>query len=485
MPELIREPGRTTEQRLPAQRSLGASESGPTPAQRVQGGAPGRRWQTRASVAAVSLDAAAATLAAAFATVVAISSTITAAEIAAAAALPAAWVLSLAMQRSYRHGSVGQVGGEFSRVLRSGATLLALVAAGSHGAGAEFGSGFVLVAVCSIVPLTLLGRGILRVQLRRLRARGRCLQRTLLVGPVTAAYNPVARLQFESSHGVEVVGVLDGFDAIEVHVAHTRADAVAVLPGAQIHGDDLRRLAWRIEKTGAELVVFTGLTEIAGHRLTMQSVDLASVVAVAPARLSGPARAVKGVFDRVAAALGLVVLAPLLIPVAVAIWAGDRGNPFFRQSRVGRNGEEFRIWKFRTMVANAEAQMATLVPTEGDALLFKLDRDPRITPIGHWLRRYSVDELPQLVNVVRGEMSLVGPRPQVEAEVRCYGDDIRRRLLVKPGLTGLWQVSGRSDLSVAEWERLDLRYVENWSLGLDLAILWRTVRAVVRAEGAR
>ncbi|MFD0801376.1 sugar transferase, partial [Streptomonospora algeriensis] len=201
--------------------------------------------------------------------------------------------------------------------------------------------------------------------------------------------------------------------------------------------------------------------------------------------LAGARRVIKGLFDRAAAALALAVLAPALLALAVLIRARDRGPALFRQTRVGKDGVEFRLYKFRTMVPGAEDLKGGLrLANEHDGVLFKMRRDPRVTAFGGWLRRYSLDELPQLLNVVRGDMSLVGPRPPLPEEVARYGRDVRRRLVVKPGMTGLWQVSGRSELSWEESVRLDLRYVENWSLTLDVQILWKTWSAVVRGAGA-
>jgi lipopolysaccharide/colanic/teichoic acid biosynthesis glycosyltransferase len=158
---------------------------------------------------------------------------------------------------------------------------------------------------------------------------------------------------------------------------------------------------------------------------------------------------------------------------------------FFRQERVGKNGETFPMLKFRTMVVGAEAMLPSLQDrSQGQGPLFKLRDDPRITSVGAKLRKYSLDELPQILNVLRGDMSLVGPRPPLASEVQTYGNDVRRRLLVKPGMTGLWQINGRSDLSWDESVRFDLYYVENWSVISDLIILWRTGRAVLRSSGA-
>ena len=180
------------------------------------------------------------------------------------------------------------------------------------------------------------------------------------------------------------------------------------------------------------------------------------------------------------------MLAPAFAVIAVAIRATDHGPVFFKQTRVGKNGGTFQVWKFRTMVVDAEARQAHLAELNESAggMLFKMRRDPRITRVGGWLRRWSLDELPQLINVALGEMSLVGPRPALPAEAEKYGFDMQRRHMVKPGITGLWQVSGRSDLPYDEAVRLDVRYVENWSVALDLQILWKTCSAVIRGSGA-
>ncbi len=201
-------------------------------------------------------------------------------------------------------------------------------------------------------------------------------------------------------------------------------------------------------------------------------------------RLSGGSRIIKELVDRVGAAALLLLFAPLLLLIAVAI-KSQPGPVFFRQVRVGRDGKEFVIYKFRTMYVDAEARLAELRHlNEGDGVLFKMRNDPRVTRVGRVLRRYSLDEFPQLFNVLLGQMSLVGPRPPLPSEVAAYADDVRRRLAVKPGMTGLWQVSGRSDLTWEEAVRLDLRYVENWSLPMDLLIMLRTLTAVVRSSGA-
>jgi len=247
----------------------------------------------------------------------------------------------------------------------------------------------------------------------------------------------------------------------------------------------LQRLAWDMEGTGAEMVVAPVLMEVAGPRLNVTGVLGMPLLRVTAPMFTGGRRVVKEIVDRCGSALLLTLLSPLLLVIAVAIKLNDRGPVIYRQRRVGRDGATFTMLKFRTMVTDADAIKQTLAAdNEGAGPLFKMKRDPRITRVGGFLRRYSLDEVPQLFNVVSGKMSLVGPRPPLPEETEQYAPDARRRLLVKPGLTGLWQVSGRSDLTWAESIRLDLRYVEDWSLALDLMILWKTFRAVMGGQGA-
>jgi exopolysaccharide biosynthesis polyprenyl glycosylphosphotransferase len=273
----------------------------------------------------------------------------------------------------------------------------------------------------------------------------------------------------------------DVVDAVEA----AGADTVAVLSCPELDGTELRRLAWQLEESDVDLVVAPALLDVAGPRTTIRPVDGLPLVHVDHPRLSGGRRAAKELFDRASAGLALLLLAPLLLVIGVAIRLTSHGPALFRQTRVGKNGETFTVLKFRSMYVDAEARLAELrAVNEKDSVLFKIREDPRVTRLGRWLRRYSLDELPQLFNVLAGQMSLVGPRPPLPSEVAQYAGDVNRRLVVKPGLTGLWQVSGRSDLSWEESVRIDLRYVENWSLALDAMILWRTVFAVLRSQGA-
>ncbi len=278
--------------------------------------------------------------------------------------------------------------------------------------------------------------------------------------------------------------VVGDVDSVLAAARRCGAHTVAVLSG-QISPEKLRWISWQLEGTNVELVVSPGVAEIAGRRLHIQPVAGLPLLQVEEPAFSGFRRVVKRAFDLVAASLALAVLSPVLITIGLLVRLTSRGPALFTQTRIGVNGREFRIVKFRTMCADAEQKLAALAAAnESDGLLFKMREDPRITRIGRVLRRFSLDELPQLLNVVTGSMSLVGPRPPLPDEVARYGDDVRRRLLVKPGITGLWQISGRSDLSWEESVRLDLRYVEDWSLSLDLQVLWKTARAVMRADGA-
>jgi exopolysaccharide biosynthesis polyprenyl glycosylphosphotransferase len=250
-------------------------------------------------------------------------------------------------------------------------------------------------------------------------------------------------------------------------------------------GVRLRELAWELEKTGTDLCVAPALLDVAGPRTTIRPVAGLPLLHVDHPEFTGTKQVIKDAFDKLVGLSALALTAPVFLFVTLIIRLDDGGPAFFRQTRVGRDGRGFTVYKFRTMVMDAEQRKAELAASnDHDGVLFKMRKDPRITKVGTWLRRWSLDELPQLLNVVRGDMSLVGPRPALPDEAARYGDYVRRRLVVKPGLTGLWQVNGRSDLSWEESVRLDLRYVENWSLVLDLQILWKTLSAVWRGSGA-
>jgi exopolysaccharide biosynthesis polyprenyl glycosylphosphotransferase len=231
--------------------------------------------------------------------------------------------------------------------------------------------------------------------------------------------------------------------------------------------------------------VAPALLDVAGPRTTIRPIAGLPLLHVDHPEFTGARWLIKSVFDRAAAITALVLLFPVLAVLALAIKLGGRGPVLFRQTRVGKNGEAFSLYKFRTMIVDAEQRKAQLIAlNESDGVLFKMRKDPRVTRVGAFLRRYSLDELPQLINVLIGNMSLVGPRPALPAEAILYADHVRRRLAVRPGITGLWQVNGRSDLPWDEAVRLDVRYVENWSFVLDLQILWKTWSAVISGAGA-
>jgi exopolysaccharide biosynthesis polyprenyl glycosylphosphotransferase len=262
-------------------------------------------------------------------------------------------------------------------------------------------------------------------------------------------------------------------------------DAVAVTSDDATRFTYLRELSWSLEGSGVEMLVDPGLVEVAGPRMHIRPLVGFPLLHIEEPHFTGPRRVVKRTTDIVLTALGLVVISPLLLAIALAIKLQDGGPVIFAQKRIGRGGVEFTMYKFRSMRIGAENELASLMElNEGKGGLFKMSDDPRITRLGRFLRSFSLDELPQLLNVLNGTMSLVGPRPHLAHELALMPAHSSRRALVTPGLTGLWQVSGRSDLEGDAAIQLDLRYVENWSLTLDLLILWKTFSAVVRRVGA-
>lgn len=415
------------------------------------------------------------------------------------AALPFLWVVVVGLSRAYEPRFAGVGSEEFRRVGRAGVMLTAAVAVVAYVTKIDVARGYVIIALPLMTVLTLLARYALRRRLHRKRTRLQCMRRVIAVGHQGSVADLVRLLQKERYHGMHIVGaclpdegacaadvgvpVLGGFSDVPLVVAQAQADTVAVLACPELDGSALRRLAWRLEKSRTDLVVAPALMEVAGPRTTIRPVAGMPLLHVEHPELAGGRRLVKNVFDRVVAGLGLLLVSPLFLLIAVAVRATSPGPAFFRQTRVGKDGRTFTIVKFRTMGVDAESRKVELA-SDIDGVLFKIKHDPRVTRVGAFLRRHSLDELPQLVNVVKGDMSLVGPRPPLPEEVARYGDDVRRRLLVRPGMTGLWQVSGRSDLSWEEAVRLDLRYMENWSLTLDLQIMWKTWSAVARGSGA-
>jgi exopolysaccharide biosynthesis polyprenyl glycosylphosphotransferase len=359
------------------------------------------------------------------------------------------------------------------------------------------------------LPVTLgfgwIGRGVGRAWLRRLHARGRSVVGVLVVGSAGTTARFADAMRRDANAGMRVIGaclpadeggdraelrdrdipVLGDVDSVLQAVAASGARQVAVL-SADVAGDALRRISWQLEGADAELLVVPAMDEIAGRRLHIQPVAGMQLLHIDEPQFSGGSRMVKTIFDRTAAALAIVMLSPLLLMLALLVKVTSEGPAFFVQTRIGRDGKPFRMVKFRSMYAGAERQVTELTARNevSGGVLFKIRNDPRVTPVGRFLRKSSLDELPQLFNVLTGTMSLVGPRPALPSEVAHYRGAVHRRLLVKPGLTGLWQISGRSDLSWDESVRLDLRYVENWSLALDLSVLIKTARVVFSGSGA-
>jgi exopolysaccharide biosynthesis polyprenyl glycosylphosphotransferase len=416
--------------------------------------------------------------------------------VAAAAVLPALWVGVVALYRGYENRFIGADSEEYRRVINSGALLFVAIAVASFALDAALSRVFVGAAVGVTLVATLAGRRHLRTRLFQLRARGTGLSRVVVVGRADAAVSLIEKLRAEPQHGlrpaaaclptigvsvdtIHGVPVLGEPDAVLDAVDAVRADAVAVVSHPDLSGHALRQLSWALEARGVELIVSPGIVEVAGPRLSIRPVAGMSLLHLERPSASGGKMLVKAVFDRLTATALCLAVLPVLAVTAAAVRFTSPGPVIFKQTRTGRDGRTFTMYKFRSMVADAEDRLEDLAhANDGNEVLFKLRHDPRVTPVGAVLRRYSLDELPQLFNVVRGDMSLVGPRPPLPGEVERYDDDATRRLKVLPGLTGLWQVSGRSDLSWEESLRLDLRYVDNWSLPLDLAILWRTVRVV-------
>jgi exopolysaccharide biosynthesis polyprenyl glycosylphosphotransferase len=415
--------------------------------------------------------------------------------------LPLAWVAAVALSRGYDARYFGAGPDEFRSLLRAGVGMTAAIALFSYATKSEIARGFVLLAI----PATVLAAAVLRYRLRRdlhrHRARGRCMRRVLAVGRNEQVTTLAEHLESRSMDGFRVVAICrprgpleagerrrgDPLDESDILAAVDRhaVDVVAVASDPELAGQSLRRLSWALEQRGVELIVSPGIIEVAGPRISIRPVAGLSLLHLERPSVSAGPHVLKAVFDRVVTIGIVVVLLPLLLGLAIAVKVTSPGPVLFKQRRVGRAGTEFRMLKFRSMSADAEQRRHELhALNEGNGVHFKMRSDPRVTPLGRWIRRFSMDELPQLFNVLRGEMSLVGPRPPLPEEVAVYAADDSRRMLVKPGITGLWQVSGRSDLSWDESVRLDLRYVDNWSMTLDLLILWKTLRAVVGSRGA-
>ena len=410
-----------------------------------------------------------------------------------------AFLALVAMCGGYEMRELGDGPAEYQALLRSGAWGVVLLMTVSFVTQAEVSRLLVFGGVPAVAATAVIGRYVHRRILHRSRANGEAMMRTLVVGGPRDAAKVVTDLSRAPYHGYQVVGIcvpslsdsvpgspapVVGAVADVAQIVVDRAIDVVVVSGSALSGEALRRLSWALDRAGAQLIVVPDIIEVTGPRLTFRptaGLSLLEVEVGAPrTRLLA-----KAALDRAAGILLLTLASPVIFLAAMAVRLTSHGPAFYSQTRVGVDGETFTLWKLRSMYVDADARRAALLESnEGDGVLFKMRRDPRVTPVGRFLRRFSLDELPQLLNVVVGDMSLVGPRPPLAEEVAVYADAVHRRLRVKPGLTGLWQVSGRSDLSWEESVRLDLRYVDNWSVAMDLMILWKTARAVVRGAGA-
>ncbi|MGV8968276.1 MAG: sugar transferase [Cellulomonas sp.] len=411
----------------------------------------------------------------------------------------ATFLVSVAFARGYDRRVLGDGPAEFQAVLRAGGLAVALIAVFAVLFELDVPRLVVGSQLLLMVIGVFLGRHLLRRSLHRRRKVGEAMSRTIVVGDPASVERVVRDLRDAPHHGYQVIGMClpastDEAPHIGVRslgaladipqVAYDYAADVVIVTGGELSGEPLRRLSWALGRVGAQLVVAPGLVEVLGPRVSLRPTAGLSLLEVETA---SPRRRMvaKSILDRTLSALMLLAASPLIALAALAVRVTSPGPAFFKQKRVGVDGKSFTMWKLRSMYVDAEARRTELLDqSDRDGLMFKMQDDPRITRVGKVLRRYSIDELPQLLNVVTGDMSLVGPRPPLPEEVDGYRDRVMRRLHVRPGLTGLWQVSGRASLSWEESIHLDLRYVDNWSITMDLMILWKTGRAVLGGSGA-
>ncbi|MFF8871856.1 sugar transferase [Streptomyces massasporeus] len=407
----------------------------------------------------------------------------------------AVWMVCLGVQRAYGRGC--RTGAEERRrVLRAAGTVVAGIGViwwfTSFDQAARDGLATVVVAT------------VLTIAFRYVRRRGHPpVQRILVVGPAKSSAELIAKIRRSHDCGFLVVGacltdpayagevtargvpVLGGAGDTAHAVHQSGPDAVVAMPCPELDAARLRELSWQLQGENIELMLAPVLGDVAAGRIGVQTVAGMPLLRLRAPDLSRSARIPKAIADRLLAVLALLLLSPLMLCIAVVVRLDSPGPVLFRQRRLGYGGRAFTVLKFRSMYQGSEKRKAELahLNQNHEGLLFKIANDPRVTRSGSVLRRYSLDELPQLLHVAAGKMSLVGPRP-LSAQASAYTEEMKRRLLVKPGLTGLWQVSGRSDLSWQESLRYDLSYVENWSPSLDLKILLRTVSVVVHGTGA-
>jgi exopolysaccharide biosynthesis polyprenyl glycosylphosphotransferase len=414
------------------------------------------------------------------------------------------WLLALAAYHTRDARVVGLGVGEYKLVVNASAIAFGMLAILFLLLRVDSVGEYFLVALPVGVVALVLDRWLWRKWLLRQRAFGHYLARAIVVGRRDDVEYVVAQIAENSGAAYRVVGAaIDGApgsaitvgdqripivarpDGVAAAAASVSADAVIVAGQPDEGGEFVRQLGWDLERTPAELVLSSRLTDVAGPRIHFRPVDGLPLIHVETPTFEGGKHILKRSVDILLSAIALVVLMPVMVVIGVLVKLDSPGPALFRQRRCSRYGHTFQMLKFRSMVENAEDDLGSLLDrNEASGVLFKLRNDPRVTRVGRWLRKYSLDELPQLWNVLVGDMSIVGPRPPLVTEVADYEGSVYRRLFIKPGMTGLWQISGRSDLSWEESVRLDLYYVENWSLTGDLMIMWRTAKAVVNPKGA-
>jgi exopolysaccharide biosynthesis polyprenyl glycosylphosphotransferase len=416
-----------------------------------------------------------------------------------------AWVLALGAYRTRDPRIVGIGVDEYKRVISATVSLLGILAMVCLVFHVDIARSYFALAFPLGVAGLIASRWVLRRWLSRQRARGHYLSRVLVLGKRRDVSYVVNQIEKKSGAAYHVVGVSRpgkssmqwltlGGRAIPVvpesrsvvdAVRELGADAVIVAGPGKGGGKYIQELGWQLEESATELILATGLTNVAGPRIHARPVEGLPLMHVELPQYTGARHTLKRFFDIAASASALLTLLPVFLILAVLIKRDSPGKVLFRQERVGKGGKKFFMIKFRSMVETAEEDLAALLDqNEGAGMLFKMQLDPRVTEVGRWLRKYSLDELPQFWNVLKGDMSLVGPRPPLQREVDGYETRVHRRLYIKPGLTGMWQTNGRSDLNWQDSVRLDLYYVENWSLAGDLIIIWRTALQMIKPVGA-
>ncbi len=415
-------------------------------------------------------------------------------------ALAVVWMLFLAASESRRSQFLGAGLEEYSRVIKASFEAFGAIAIISYLFQVDLSRFLFLTTLPLGLFLVLLGRWTARQALNRARAVGRAMIPTVVVGDVQDLRSTLRDLSRNSGAGYQPRAVcltgaaagdnLEEFEGYPVVTQSGLAALVRALPfSAVIVAGGLsqsaaRNLAWQLESAKTMLFFVPRLADASGPRIAFHAASNINLIQVHLPQFEGARYWLKRSFDVLFASLALIALSPVFLLVALAIKLDDGGPVFFKQERVGQRGRPFKVHKFRTMVVDAEAKIDELIKENGGkALLFKMENDPRITRVGAILRKYSIDELPQFWTVLLGGMSIVGPRPQVAREVAEYSGGAHRRLLIKPGITGLWQISGRSQLTPEESIKLDLRYVENWSLAGDLSIILKTVKVVLFPHG--